>query len=342
MPAFYRTEPFRALIDGFVETTGGIAAVAYQVRRDPGGRGDWFFTPDSEIPYPHFIASKATKKSSWRTGYPTRADLGLWRDYRPTHIFAAGWDSPLAIAAAFYTRIGNARLGVWVESNATTSTRRGRGSDAFRKAFLSSASFVVVPTPGSRRFVEELVGPMVSAELKNPVSCQRLTDSSVAPARRMIFLGDFSRRKGFDRFCEILRTGAGHDWSGVCWGRDVEGLAAAAPPNLTVEASRPLASITGELSDSDVLVVPSRVDPAPLTYSEALALGLRVMVSCDIAYAEDAERWAGSAAFDPVNPAGAIEIAERLLQGPRPSKARGAAVSPEQWARGVLECMVPT
>ena len=52
------------------------------------------------------------------------------------------------------------------------------------------------------------------------------------------------------------------------------------------------------LRSTDVIVIPSRVDPAPLTYSEGLALGLRVILSDTIAYREHAAQTLGVVVAD--------------------------------------------
>ena len=265
----------------------------------------------------------------------------MWARYRPTHIFAAGWDSPLAVSAAIWSRVTRARLGVWVESNASTSAVRNDAADLFRRTYLRSADFAVVPTRSSGDYVLSLARRTVPlVELKNPVVWQRLPEADPygAPgARRFVFLGDFSMRKGFDRFVRLVGMGARRGWTGVAWGRDVDGLAKGAHDSLQLRESRPLADIVPELRSSDVLVIPSRIDPAPLTYSEALALGLRVLVSDSIAYSDDASAGPGTAAYPAQDPAAALDAAEALLRGPRPSPERSQQVTPQYWSRMILD-----
>lgn len=342
MPAFYRTAPFAALIERFAEFTGGVGKVAYQVRRDPNGRGDWFFTSDADLPYEFYFSSAETKPSSSVTGYPLRIDWRLWSAYRPTHIFAAGWDSPLSVSAAAYSRARRTPMGVWVESNPSTSMRQGRFSNLFRRGFLRSASFSVVPTQASAAYVRALSGrEMPIRQLLNPVSWNRLDDCTASSDRRMVFIGDLSRRKGFDVFRDVVSSGLAHGWTGVAWGRDIENLARDVPGNLQIHAARPLQSVLPHLRSSDVLVIPSRVDPAPLTYSEALALGLRVLVSDSIALAEHARVTTGADVMTVTNGASVHVAAARLLSGPRPGKEASELVTPEHWASEVLRGFFP-
>jgi glycosyltransferase involved in cell wall biosynthesis len=338
MPAYYRTAPFNALLTQYSKSTGGVGLVAYQVRRDSHGRGEWFFTPDSEFPYkPYFSAADTTRKRG-RTGYPMKLDVALWREFRPDHVFTAGWDSPLSLSAAAYSRVTGARLGVWVESNLTTSRHRGGPADMARRAFLRSAEFAVVPTRTSASYVRALAGRDLSCvRLKNPVTWARLADDSGTQSpKRLVFLGDLSERKGFDYFASAVAAGASRGWSGVAYGRDVEGRASVSPSNLVVEPAKPLADIVPSLLPTDILVIPSRVDPAPLTFSEGLALGLRIIVSNRIAYGEDAHGVEGTSQVDPADSAAIIASAEKLMVGARPDAARGAEVTADRFAAGVI------
>jgi glycosyltransferase involved in cell wall biosynthesis len=337
MPAYYRTPPFRALLDEYSRRTGGSALVAYQVRRDSHGRGEWFFTPDSEFPFEPYFSARDTKASR-RTGYPLRLDLALWRQFKPDHVFTAGWDSPLSLAAAAYSRVRRTHLGVWVESNPTTSRHCGGPADLARRAFLRSADFAVVPTRASGSYVSALAGyDFPSVRLKNPVDWPRISDSSDGCAsKRMVFIGDLTERKGFDYFARALAHGSSRGWVGVAYGRDLKGLASMSPPNLSLRPATPLNDIVPHLLPTDIMVIPSRVDPAPLTFSEALALGLRVVVSERIAYGEDAAGFAGSAQVDPGDPMAVVAAAEQLHAGKRPAMERGHTVTADYFAAGVL------
>lgn len=342
MPAFYRTPLFAELIKQFSAATGGDGMVAYQVRRDPLGRGEWFYTPDDELPFAHHFSSVEAKASSWRTGYPIRFDPDLWFGYRPTHIFAAGWDSPLSLAAATWARARGATFGTWVESNQSTSRRRSGPADLYRRLFLRSADFVVVPSDASRDYVQALTGRrMHTVKLLNSVALDRIADvpPATVPWRRIVFLGDLSRRKGFDLFQESARHLSPEGWAAVAWGRDTEGLGRM-EPSVEVRESRLLRDIVPALHPRDILVIPSRSDPAPLTFSEGLALGLRVVISDAVAYAAEAPRLAGVEAAPAKDNESVADAVRRLHSAARPDVPASLEVAHTYFADHVVRALV--
>lgn len=340
MPAFYRTAPFAALVRRFEEETGGVGLVAYQVRRDPHGRGEWFYTPDPELPYAHYYASAETRASNRRTGYPLRLSAELWRRFRPTHVLAAGWDSPLALGASLWAASSGARLCTWVESNPSTSRQKSHLSNIVRRAILRPASTILVPTRASEQYVRSLAKRDVHVvHALNPVTCERLAGEE-SSTRRLIFLGDLSRRKGFDVLQEALRQSPESGWKGVAWGRDVDGLASDSPTSLDVRGPAPLRDVIPHISSGDTWVIPSRVDPAPLVYSEALAMGLRVIVSESIAYSDHARNVAGAATVDIAHPQSLLRAADFLSEGGRPSVASAQETTPHRWADVVYQALV--
>src|SRR4051794_516061 len=119
-PAFYRTAPFASLLGQFRDKTGGGGMVGYQVRRDLHSRGEWFHSPDDQLPFPVYFAAKEARSGNPWFSYRLGGLVSLYWRLRPTHIFAAGWDSPLSIGASAYSRLPDVRLGVWVESNPST------------------------------------------------------------------------------------------------------------------------------------------------------------------------------------------------------------------------------
>lgn len=262
MPAHYRTPPFRALLDEYSRRTGGSALVAYQVRRDSHGRGEWFFTPNSEFPFEPSVSARDTKASR-RTSYPLRLDLALWRQFKPDHGFTAGWDSPLSLAAAAHSRVQRIQFRVWVDLNPTTSRYRGWPADLARRAFLRSADFAVVSTRASGSYVSALAGyDFPSVRLKNPVNWLRVSDSSDGcTSQRMVFIGDLTERKGFDCLARELAHGSSRGWVRVAYGRDLEGLTSMIQPDLSLRPATPLNNIVPDLLPTDMMVIPSRVDP---------------------------------------------------------------------------------
>jgi glycosyltransferase involved in cell wall biosynthesis len=176
------------------------------------------------------------------------------------------------------------------------------------------------------------------AFLANPVALERMTDDG-SDGRRILFIGELSARKGFDVFMEACALGAHAGWTGLAWGDDTEGLAAQAPANCRVAPARPLEVLIPDLRSADVWAIPSRRDPAPLTFSEALALGLRVTVSDAIAYSELATSTLGADVHGAEDPESLIASAERLISGSRPTDRSAAEVSEVYWADGIMRLL---
>ncbi|WP_165872886.1 glycosyltransferase [Nocardioides jejuensis] len=329
MPAFYRSPLYAAIADEFRARTGGQTLVVFQVRRARRERGEWFYTPDGDHGYAHRFVQDDYAYLAGRK-LPTRPGSGLLRRYAPTHVFTAGWDTSLSLAASRRALRRGVRLAVWVESSSLTTTRRSRLLDAVRRSWLAPADLAVVPSAASAAYVDELAQRHVpDVRLLNPVTLDRLAGTEAAP--RVVFLGDLSLRKGFDRLVALAaKLGSGIEVH--AWGRDTDGLAAG---GVVVHPPVPLAEIVAELTSADVLVIPSRVDPAPLTFSEGLALGLRIVVSTDISYAEQAGP--GVVAADCDDPASFVVAVEDVLAGERPPASRGADVSPEHFAKRLVD-----
>lgn len=341
LPSFYRTGPFAALADTWMEKTGGPTLCLFQARRDYHRRQEWFFTPDGEIEVPHEFLSSRTVRLGTRITYVPKTGFRRMRRFKPTHMLVAGWDTPAAVAAAGLKRIcGDICFMSWVESNPTTTQLSGRIANRYRREFLRSSDSVLVPTAASASYVRALRGRDVPVlELPNPVTLQRIPgDGAVASSsKRMVFLGDLSRRKGFDIFakgCELLEP---EGWTGSAWGTDTEGLASMAPANCQVHPGRPLTELIPELRPTDVWIISSRSDPAPLTFSESMSLGLRAVVSHQIAYADRARETDGVSLFAGED-AESLRQAVLLISGQsRPSAASAAPFTGSGWAQNLTD-----
>lgn len=344
MPARYRSAPFAALAREWHSATGGDAEVLYQVRRDPLRREEWFFSDHAEMTYRHsFLSPRSmalTKRSM--TLYPPRFGIGHIRRLRPTHLFVAGWDTPLSLACAVYARATGATLSLWIESNGSTSKRSGRLANSYKRFILGAASGVLTPTSASLRLVDSLATQQLRFEVvPNPIDLPRIPDREAEPSgRRLIFIGEFSERKGFDLFLEACRLGDGEGWRGLAMGNPVAGVTSDEfPPNVEIVPAAPLETRLGLIHPNDVWCIPSRTDPAPLTYSEALSLGLRVAVSDSIAYAEHAGKTIGAATHQQGSGLDLLRTAETLVDGPRPPRSASDEVSSAGWSRAVLRTL---
>lgn len=336
LPAFYRTPAFAALQTAWFQETGGRFTVIYQSRRDPARRDESFFTPDDEFPYEHRFLSAECDTSSGMSHYRGGLGLRAWLGIRPTHILTAGWDTPASIASQLYRRVTGTRLCLWSESTAWTSAHSGRLSTQYRKWAVRGADSYIFPTVSSKTWLGEVSGRDLdrSVVLPNPVQGHRLPDVQ-ASTPRFLFIGDLSRRKGFDLVCDAMRDR--ETWSCIAYGRDSESLSGLAPSNLSWRGSQPFEAILPTLRGSDVLLIPSRSDPAPLTFSEGLVLGLRIVVSPDIAYGVEYASSHGICVPKELTPAGLGHAMENALAVQRPSTDMARSAHTEHWAAEVVQ-----
>ncbi|MGY2701584.1 glycosyltransferase family 4 protein [Nocardioides sp. HB32] len=340
LPSYYRTHLYRAMLNEFASRTGGSGMVAYQYRRSPAERDDWFFTPDDELDFSHTFLADRPRRIRNRS-FSAHPGLHLFARFRPTHVFAAGWSTSASVLASAYCRATGAQLGAWVESSRLTSKNLSRPAVAFRRSWLSPASYCVVPSGASEEYVRELARREVQVlRLLNPVELSRLADPTGVASPRAVFLGDYSARKGFDRFVEAARILGPRGVGAVAWGTDRDNLRQSAAGLVDVRNPERLSAIAPQLHGRDVLVIPSRVDPAPLTYSEALSLGLRVVVSDQIAYRDHASRTGGVAVVDCSRPEDIADAVERLANGSRPDASAADEVSAQHFARTVTSAMM--
>lgn len=338
LPTYYRTPTYLALANEWMARGGREPLVVYQARRDPGRRDDWFFTPDSEFGFAHrFLTQNTWTSADDRTWYLPRFGVGVLLSVRPTHVLVSGWETPCAVLAAVFCRLSGAQLTMWVESTSTTSAMKGEVAMKFRRFLLRPADLIVAPTAMSAMYACVIANkPIRSVVLPNPVDLDRLPET-VRIGRRLIFIGDFTLRKGFDRFLKILGALESYGWCGDAWGKDKENLAAQAPANLCVHLPLPLREIVANLDGNDIWVIPSRIDPAPLTFSEALALGLRCVLSKDLPYADDWIDGDGMTAVDCDEIEDIATRFEELLRSNRPPRRYAQLASNRHWAKVVVD-----
>lgn len=342
LPSRYRTQPFARLVEAWNRKSGNEAHVLYQAKRDPFRRPEWFFSSASSMTYPHSFLSETTIRLGGRVTYSPNFGARQLLSSRPTHLLVPGWDSPASLAAAAYSRATRARMVSWVESNPTTSQYGGALSNAYRRHFLRSAAGALVPTAVSAQYVQALARKsMPTTILPNAVSLDRLPASPVHPQerKRLIFVGDLSLRKGYDVFEDAACRAIANGWGAHAYGDDVEGrfrtgLGIGLTSGLRLEDFAPSLD-----ASRDVWVIPSRWDPAPLTYSEALALGLRVVISDAIAYAGDAPP-DGVEVFQSENVTSLSDALHRAQLGSRPSSEASARFTDSHWADTVSDFLL--
>lgn len=206
----------------------------------------------------------------------------------------------------------------------------------YRKWAAKGADSYLFSTEAAKTWVEELAGHTLdrSLVLPNPMQGTRLPDDD-RPCPRFVFLGDLSRRKGFDLLCDAMRRRP--DWLCVAYGRDSEGLSMFEPPNVVWKGSQTSSTIHQALRASDVLVIPSRSDPAPLTFSEGLVLGLRMVVSPDIAYGTEYAGQTGIFVPTELTAAGLVSAMDDARTAARLPADVAHLAQPGHWANAVVE-----
>lgn len=337
LPAHYRAPAFRELCTRWAEATHGTALVAFQARRDPGRRPESFFSSEAELDFEHVFLSDDAVHVRGRSVYRPGPVLSLLRRYSPTHVLTAGWDVPASVLVSLRGRVTGQRTMFWSESTATTTGLTSGPAHAYRRLVVGSADVLLCPTSASACHATGLAGRALPVVVRpNPVAVDRLFDRPAPTERRLLFVGEFSCRKGFDRYLALMREAAPLGWTGLAVGPDREGLAANAPSNVRVLNARPFVDILQLLGPDDVWVVPSRSDPAPLTFSEAVALGLRCLLSESLAYADDFRGRDGVAVSDGET-ANMLAAVQTLAAGPRPGPELAEEVSVRGWANAVLD-----
>lgn len=347
LPAHYRTPAFAELSQVWHARTGGTTAVMYQSHRDPGRRAEWFYTPDSDLPFPFTVLSPSTKTVRGQTIYPLRPGIRAQSKLRPTHQLVAGWDTPVSIAAAIRGRVHRLRSVIWVESTQDTTRVKSSPAAALRRFVVGSASGVLAPTTASANYALAIAGRHLPClVLPNPVDLERISFQEDRAAseysRRVVFVGELSRRKGFDRLMQAIPILTEAGWEAAAWGAPTETPVIPASSGVKFHGPRPFPEILAELRPTDVWVIPSRRDPAPLTFSEALAAGIRLVVSQELAYASD---WAGVPGVTVADCDDARDLAAAIIraeQGPRPAPSCSERVAVTTWAAEVVSLLLNT
>lgn len=345
VPAYYRIPAFEELSRVWHRHTEGDFLAVFQAQHDPGRRSKWFCMPERDLPFQSVVLSPATRTVRNRTFYSLRLGLRLQSSFRPTHLLIAGWETPAAISASIRSRFKRLPTLMWIESTPQTTHIRGPVSDRFRRSIIRSSSGILAPTTCSADYADEIAGRTFPRLVSpNPVSIDRLTDDvgrePCGGERRVIYVGDLSYRKGFDRLLTAMPEISHRGFRVLVWGSDHDGLGALAPPGMTVNEPTPLSHILPLLRPTDIWLIPSRRDPAPLTFSEALATGTRLVLSRDLAYARDWSNVPGVIIADCDRTEMLASAIEEASQGPRPGTSVSASVGATRWAQQVTEFLL--
>jgi glycosyltransferase involved in cell wall biosynthesis len=286
--------------------------------------------------------------------------IGQLRRFRPDAILA-GELGARSLLASLYRGRGRCPLVIWATLSEDTEKGRGRGREWLRRALLARSSAVVVNGASGARYVARL-----GVELERIVVAGYCTDVDRFPtlpvrgpaaARRLLYVGELSERKGLGPFLAEL---AG--WQG---GR------ADSPPELWIAGEGPLRGTlerqAAELGvparflgfvpydelpriygSAGIQVFPSLSDEWGLVVNEAMAAGMPVVGSLRAqAVAELVREGVNGWAYEPGRPgaAGQALAAAFACGADELERMRGAAretalaVSPGAVADRLMEAV---
>jgi glycosyltransferase involved in cell wall biosynthesis len=219
----------------------------------------------------------------------------------PDALVVAGWDLPASWSALAWARRRRVPAYAWIESGATTGALRGPVSTTARRFFLGQCQGAIVPGAAAADFVRELAPGLPSVHAPNAVAVPvNYAASEPHPPWSAMFVGELSRRKGFDIVLEAIPDLLS-DFDAVTVAGDgplasqIDVLAKREPRVrwLGFVEGDPLLSA---MSGASVVLVPSRQDPWPLVAVEALTIGRPVVLGPGVGSAVDLQAIAGSAA----------------------------------------------
>jgi glycosyltransferase involved in cell wall biosynthesis len=219
----------------------------------------------------------------------------------PTAVIVAGWDLSACWSALLWARRRNVPAYAWVESGAASGSLRGPLSTRVRRAFLLQCQGAIVPGRAAASFVADLVPSIRCVEAPNAVTVPvNRVANAPEPPWSALFVGELSRRKGFDILLaaipELLADFAGLTIAGTGpMTRQAEDIARPNPRvrYLGFVEGEPLIS---EMYAASVVLVPSRHDPWPVVAAEALTAGRPVVLGTGVGSRADLDALAGSAA----------------------------------------------
>jgi glycosyltransferase involved in cell wall biosynthesis len=218
----------------------------------------------------------------------------------PDAVIVAGWDLPASWSALAWARRRHVPAYAWVESGVTSGALRGPISTQARRIFLRQCQGAIVPGTAAAHFVNELVPGLRCVQAPNAVSTPvNHVVEEPHPPWSAIFVGELSKRKGFDVVLEAIPdllsdfdrlTVAG---AGPLAGQ-IDALAKREP------RIRWLGFVEGEpllsaMRAASVVLVPSRQDPWPVVAVEALTTGRPVVLGPGVGSALDLQAIAGLA-----------------------------------------------
>lgn len=233
---------------------------------------------------------------SWdRGGRPYDFSVDVWRRLarlRPRVVILTGYDLLANWQGLYWSKMNCAEPVIWNETSSQTIQRRGRPVESLRKRYLSGAKVFLVPGAASERLVREYRPDAKAFRAPNSVSEPGLRRLPRASAHNdALFLGELSKRKGFDlvlagasqllaHFRRIHIAGTGP------LGDDLDDLARQ-EPRVVRHGFVHHEDLVPLMTTVSTLLLPSRFDPWPLSAIEALVARRSLVLGPGVGSAED-------------------------------------------------------
>jgi glycosyltransferase involved in cell wall biosynthesis len=293
------------------------------------------------FPY-EFHWSRALR--SLRVDFRVQYSLGVSGKLRRLHpdvIFFSSW-GPLMLEPVFWKSLAKRRAVMWAESTPFSGLLRGRLSNLLRRMILARVDAYVTNGSQATLYLRNLgINPEIIVTSCLPsrpgeVSEEEGPGNAQRSGKRFLFVGRLIPRKRplelVRAFTQLLESEPDATLTVVGDGplrREVDAAAGAARDAISVQGRLEGAHLASVYRSHDVLVVPSVREVWGLVVNEALAHGLHVVATDQVASAHDLlDRQTGTLvpADDSEAMVGALTEAAHLQHLPAQRRARKARV----------------
>jgi glycosyltransferase involved in cell wall biosynthesis len=212
----------------------------------------------------------------------------------PEVVVLGGWDLSASWSSLHWCHRHSVPAVAWVESGAASGSFRDPLTSLARRRFLTGCGAALVSGDAAAAFVGQLRPGLPTTVVRNAIGLPALHALPAPSGKSALFVGALSERKGVDVLLEALPGLMQHLESVVIVG-DGHLRPAVADAARRLERVHYLGYLEGRrlvdaFASADVVVVPSRKDPAPLVASEALAGGRPLVLGPGVGNADDLHR----------------------------------------------------
>jgi len=212
----------------------------------------------------------------------------------PDVVVLGGWDLSASWSSLLWCRLNVVPAIAWVESGVGTGSFRGRLSSLARQRFLDGCEAALVSGDAAAAFVNQLHSGLPTTVVRNAIGLSALHALPAPTARSALFVGELSQRKGVDVLLEAL-PGLLQQLESITIVGDGQLRPAVEAATQRLERVHYLGYLEGQhlvdvFASADIVVAPSRKDPAPLVASEALTAGRPLVLGPGVGNANDLHR----------------------------------------------------